>query len=642
VSPQKISDAKFRLLVENVGDVLWFKSLAPSRYAYVSPAFERIWGLQVEDLYEKPSLWEDSIHPEDRSIVQSAMQAWFTGRTNDCRIEYRILNARGEYRWIDDHGIIIGRRNGKPYEMSGIARDITAIKADEMMSSRLAAVVESSDDAIITLDLDHVIQTWNQGAKNIFGYSSKEVVSKPVSILRPPEAADDETVFLDHIHRGKRIHHYETRRRRKDGQIIDISLTLSPLRNHAGQVTGFSKISRDITEHKLAARRFHDLLEAAPDALIIVNESGVIQMVNAQAMRLFGYAREQMIGKRSEILLPKSQRKNHANYRQNFLADPQGRELFRGIEMTGRRHDGSTFPMEINLSQIETADGNFIISDIIDITDRKQAEQAIRQLNVELEMRVEERTAELSRANEELRGLIDMRRQLEEEILRISEHEQRRIGQDLHDDLGQQLAGAWMMSGVLERNLTKRSAAEAVSAKGISSLLEKALAQTRSLARGLHPVSPADGGLMSALEELALRSSAMFGVRCLWTCPTPVQVDDQTTATHLYRIAQEAVSNAVKHGRAKKVSIQLSAGTDSISLSVLDNGIGLQQPAVKNQGMGLRIMRYRADMIHGMLTIEKAKKGGTHLICTIPTTALTKITSYGQKSTRKTKQSAKK
>jgi PAS domain S-box-containing protein len=642
INPHKISDIKFRLLVENVGDVLWFKSFAPSRYAYVSPAFERIWGLPVEELYEKPTLWKESIHPDDRATVESALQAWFSGHTNDCRIEYRIRNAEGEYRWIDDHGIIIGRRNGKPYEMSGIARDITAIKADEMMRSRLAAVVESSDDAIITLDLDHVIQTWNQGAKNIFGYSSKEVVGKPISILRPPEAADDEAVFLDHIHRGKRIHHYETKRQRKDGQIIDISLTLSPLRNNAGQITGFSKISRDITEHKLAARRFHDLLEAAPDALIIVNERGLIQMVNAQAMRLFGYPREAMIGQRAETLVPKHQRKIHASYRQNFLADPHKRELFRGIEMTGRRQDGSIFPMEINLSQIQTAEGNYVISDIIDITDRKQAEQAIRQLNVELEMRVEQRTAELSSANEELRELIDMRRQLEEEILRISEHEQRRIGQDLHDDLGQQLAGAWMMSSVLDRTLTQRSAAEAASAKGISALLEKALAQTRSLARGLHPVSPADGGLMTALEELAARSSAMFGIHCSLICPKPVQVDDQTLATHLYRIAQEAVSNAVKHGRAKAVNLELSATADGIRLTVLDNGIGLHAPSANHQGMGLRIMRYRADMIHGMLTIEKAKKGGTHLICIVPTKALTKETSYGKKIIRKTKSPAKK
>ncbi len=637
-----VSHARFRLLVENIGDVLWFKELNPLRIAYVSPAFEKIWGFSAENLYEQPSLWEESIHPEDCEAVREAMRQWYKGAISDCHIEYRVINPRGEIRWIADHGINIGREDGRAYQISGISRDITAQKADEAMRSRLAAVVESSDDAIITLDLASIIQTWNLGAEHIFGYSAQEVLGHPVAMLRPPEAADDEAVFLDHIRRGKRIHHYETKRQCKDGRIIDISLTLSPLRNNAGVITGFSKISRDITERKLAAQRFHDLLEAAPDALIITDRRGCIHTVNAQALRLFGYEREQLIGQSAGILIAKGKRLSHARQRQDFLANPQQRELFRGLELPGLRQDGSEFPMEINLGQIHTADGSYVISDIIDITQRKQSEQAIRQLNAELEMRVGQRTAELSSANEELRDLIAMRRRLEEEILRISEHEKRRIGQDLHDDLGQQLAGAWMMCSVLERSLTKRSASEAAAATGISTLLEKALAQTRSLARGLHPVSPADGGLMSALDELAMRSSAMFSIQCVWDCSLPVPVEDQTTATHLYRIAQEAVSNAAKHGRAKRVVIQLSATPQSITLSVRDDGIGITTPASGHQGMGLRIMRYRADMIHATLLIEKAKTGGTQLTCTLPIAAPNPHSFHGHQKTYQTRRRSQK
>jgi len=616
-------DMHFRLLLENLGDVLWFGELEPRHFEYVSPSFEQIWGISTEELYKNPSLWEDFIHAEDRPRVRHAMQQWFNGEMNHCRLEYRVVNSRGETHWLADHGSVIGRKDGRPCKIAGIVRDITSSKTDDVIPARLAAVVESSDDAIITLDLASLIQTWNEGAERIFGYKKQEVLGRHVAFLRPPESADDEAVFLDHIRCGKRIHHYETRRQCKDGRIIDISLTLSPLRDNTGQIIGFSKISRDITERKLATQRFHDLLEAAPDALIISDRSGRIHMVNAQALRLFGFTREQLIGQSVGKLIAKGKRQSHTTLRKDFLANPLKREQFRGLEFPGLRSDGSEFAMEINLSQIQTAADSYIISDIIDITKRKQAEQAIRELNAELEMRVEQRTAELSRVNEELRTQIAMRLRLEEEILRISEHEQRRIGQDLHDDLGQQLAGAWMMSGVLERNLRHGGTPGAEAAAGISGLLEKALAQTRNLARGLHPVSPADGGLMVALEELAGRTSAMFGIRCQWECLMPVLVEDQTVATHLYRIAQEAVSNAVKHGRAKRVVIQLSATPDSITLSVLDDGSGFTEPTADHKGMGLRIMRYRADMIQAALIIRPAKSSGTQLTCKLPFIAST-------------------
>ena len=637
-SAKQADDARFRLLVENIGDVLWFKKLAPERFSYISPAVERIWGISIAELQENPRLWEAAIHPEDRKTVRKARKQWFSGETTEYEVSYRIIARDGHMRWIADRGIILDRKGGKPYQIGGIARDVTEHAASEAVRHRLAAVVESSDDAIISLDLDGVIQTWNAAAQHIFQYTAKEAVGKPVAILRPQEAADDEAVFRREIRRGKRIHHYETKRRRKDGRIIDVSLTLSPLLDHGGRITGFSKISREITEQKLAERRFHDVLEAAPDALIITDRRGVIQMVNAQAQRLFGYRREQMIGQRAEMFLLKDQRTSHARQRREFLGNPHQRERFRGLEQTGLRKDGSRFPMEINLGQLQTSDGIYIISDIIDITARKQAEQAIHQLNADLEQRVRERTVELEKANAELRGLITLRRQLEEEILRISEHEQRRIGQDLHDDLGQQLAGAWMMSSVLQRGLKKRAAPEAADAAGISNLLENALAQTRSLARGLHPVSEADGGLMSALQDLATRSTAMFGIRCQWKCPSPVLVEDQTTATHLYRIAQEAVSNAVKHGGAETVRVSLIRSAGSISLSVHDDGCGITLPSPGHQGMGLRIMRYRADLIHADLTIVKGPQRGTHLTCILPDSTLTKKTSHGQKSTHKSPQ----
>ena len=596
-------EARFRLLVENIGDVLWFKELDPPRFSYVSTAFERIWGFGVDALHRSPALWDECIHPEDRKAVRDSLQQWFDGAKADYDAHYRVICRDGQVRWIADRGIILGRKDGKPYQIGGIARDITEREASEAARKRLAAVVESSDDAIITLDLEGVIQTWNAGAERIFQYSAEEAVGKSVSFLRPPEAADDEAVFRRYIRRGKRIEHYETHRQRKDGRIIDLSISISPLKDAAGHLTGFSKISRDITQRNVDRRMFDRLLEAAPDGFVILDALGCMWLANARTERLFGIPRKAMIGKAFEMMLAPGERDRFGNLRQDFLARPDHSERFRGMELAGLRKDGGEFPMEISLSQVETPDGVVIIIDITDITERKNAEQTIRTLNAELEQRVEQRTAELMEQ-------IVARRQLEEEILHISEREQRRIGQDLHDDLGQQLAGAWMMAEVLQRTLEAEGSPQIAAAQKMGELLQKALAHTRGLARGLHPVAPEQGGFTRALQNLAAQSSELFGVKCRFESREVAPIDDETAMMHLYRIAQEAVSNAVKHGRAKNIRI----GVTKTSLTITDDGSGLPASA-KSEGMGLRIMRYRAEMIGGTLKLKNGRTKGVVVTC---------------------------
>ena len=602
------NEARFRLLVENIGDVLWFKELDPPRFSYVSTAFERLWGFGVDELHRRPALWDECIHPEDRKAVCEALQQWFDGDKADYDAHYRVITRDGQVRWIADRGIILGRKDGKPYQIGGIARDISEHKAAEAVHKRLAAVVESSDDAIITLDLENVIQTWNAGAQRIFQYSAKEAVGKSISLLRPPGAVDDEAVFRRRIRLGKRIDHYETHRQRKDGRIIDLSISISPLKDAAGHLTGFSKISRDITQRNVDRRMFDRLLEAAPDGFVILDALGRMWLVNARAEKLFGIPRKAMIGKAFERMLALGERERFGNLRQDFLARPDHSERFRGMELAGLRKDGGEFPMEISLSQVETPDGVLIIIDIIDITERKTAEQTIRTLNAELEQRVQQRTAELMEQ-------IVARRQLEEEILHISEREQRRIGQDLHDDLGQQLAGAWMMADVLQRMLEVERSPQSVAAQKMGELLQKALAQTRGLARGLHPVAPEQGGFARALQNLATQSSELFGVKCRFECLESTPIQTQTAMMHLYRIAQEAVSNAVKHGKAKNIRIRVT----KTALTITDDGSGLPASA-KSEGMGLSIMRYRAEMTGGTLQVKNGRTKGVVVTCKFPPT----------------------
>lgn len=599
-------EANLRLLVENIGDVLWFRELPQLRFTYASPAFERIWGRSVEDLRKKPSLWEDSIHPDDQAAVRQALNQWLTGKKSEYNVHYRILGRRGQIRWLADRGIILARKNGKPYQVGGVARDITERETADATQKRLAAVVENSDDAIVTLDLNGVIQTWNAGAERLFQYTSKDAVGRNVAFLRPPEAADDETVFRGMIKRGRRIEHYETRRRRKDGRVIDVSLSLSPLMDSSGRIIGFSKISRDITERNLDRRMFHRLLEAAPDGFVILDGYGRVRMANMRTEKLFGLPKDQIVNLPFERLLPKSERAEFRAWLLEFLREPQKAEKFRGIQLKGQRvvgHRRVPFPVEISLSHVETPEGPLVIIDITDITERQKAEQIIRELNADLELRVRQRTAELT-------AQIMARMQLEEEILHISEREQRRIGQDLHDDLGQQLAGAWMMADVLQRLLESDGSPRKAEAGKLCALLQQSLAHTRSLARGLHPVCQEQGGFVNALERLCAQAGDLFRVRCKFECREAPVLHDETAMTHLYRIAQEAVSNAVKHGGAQKIRVRLTPA----ALQIIDDGSGLKK-AAQPQGLGLRIMRYRAEMAGYSLSVENGRRGGVVVTC---------------------------
>lgn len=211
------------------------------------------------------------------------------------------------------------------------------------------------------------------------------------------------------------------------------------------------------------------------------------------------------------------------------------------------------------------------------------------------------------------------RQRLEQEILQISEREQQRIGRDLHDDLGQQLAGLSIMATMLSRSLAGRGAPEEPAAARISDLLKKTVAMTRSLARGLHPVAAEPDGLTSALHDLAARMTTLFQIGCQFDCKGAVAMNDNIAATHLYRIAQEAVSNGVKHGHARHVRIGLSCDAETLTLTVKDDGSGIGTQDSQQQGMGLRIMHYRAGMIGGRLTIERQAAGGTCVTCAVPT-----------------------
>jgi signal transduction histidine kinase len=232
----------------------------------------------------------------------------------------------------------------------------------------------------------------------------------------------------------------------------------------------------------------------------------------------------------------------------------------------------------------------------------------LRSLQRELEARVQQRTAALKEEMAE-------RERLERELLEISEREQRRIGQDLHDSLCQHLTGTTLAGQVLEEKLAARNLPEATEASKVVELVEEGIKLSRKLAKGLHPVDMEADGLMLALEEYAVTSSELFKVSCRFECDLPVLIHDTVTAGHLFRIAQEAVGNAIKHGKAGNILIRLDASEEATVLSVKDDGVGLPEPLPKNHGMGLRIMAHRSGMIGGVFNARRDEAGGTLVTC---------------------------
>jgi signal transduction histidine kinase len=235
---------------------------------------------------------------------------------------------------------------------------------------------------------------------------------------------------------------------------------------------------------------------------------------------------------------------------------------------------------------------------------------SLRSLQEKLEAKVRERTAALT-------DEMTARERLEKELLSISEREQRRIGHDLHDSLCQHLTGTALAGHVLGEKLAARGMPEIVDANRVVALVEEGIALARSLARGLAPVELEEEGLMAAFRELARSTSERLRIQCRFDVSEPVLIGDADTATHLFRIAQEAISNAIRHGRAQNVRISLSHEAGSVALRVKDDGSGLPDILPPDRGMGLHIMQHRAAMIGARFSIKR-ESAGTLVTCVLP------------------------
>ncbi len=446
---------------------------------------------------------------------------------------------------------------------------------------RLRAILTTAVDGIVTISEEGIIDSANPAACRLFGYTLKELKGKNVSFLMPEPDRSRHDGYLANYRRtgdakiigiGR-----EVVGRRKNGALFPLELAVSEIKLPERRL--FTGFVRDISRRKeaeAALRRYQRIVSACDDMLSFVGRDYVYREVNDAYVRFHGRSREQIVGRSVADLYGEAffEREIRSRVDRCLEGEDVHYETTFNLPRRGRRW------MDIRLNPFREADGSItgFAVNARDMTERKELEKQIADGRLE---------------------------------------EQQRIGRELHDNLGQMLTGIEFMSQALRERLEAASSAHAADAAQIAELTREAVSHTRALAQGLNPVVFEADGLMAALEQLAENSARLFQTDCLFHCPKPVRIADNSVATHLYRIAQEAVHNAIRHGKPSLVEIHLNQNRERIILSITDNGRGIPRKLKKKRGMGLHVMHYRATQAGGSLVVLRREQGGAEVVCTI-------------------------
>ena len=489
--------------------------------------------------------------------------------------------------------------------------------------ARFRAMFEQASVGIVQIGEDGLFIAANPGFCEFVGYSCEELQRMRVRDVTHPEDYAREEELTRQLRAGE-IFEYTLEKRyvAKDGRILWGSMTATVVRGSSGEslytlaiVQAIGDRKRAEEELRTSEERFRLLVEGARDyAMFLLDSGNKITYWNTGAERVFGWSAEEAVGQSGDIIFIPEDKTTGSVERELSIAIEQGYAPDRRWHL---RKDGSRFWADGVMRRIDHKDGSLrgFAKIARDASDMRRKEDELTRAHDELEQRVHDRTKELQSMNETLEQEMMQRQKLERQILEVTEHERARISQDLHDSLCQELTATAFLLKSRAKSLgaTDPEASEALT-EG-AQMVNRNAGLARDLARGLHPLELGSGGLVSALRELASRTSQTVTCRC--ECPRSLRVPNDNVAVNLYRIAQEAVTNALKHAKPNEIIICIAREHNDVVLSVQDDGKP-KRKAKGTGGLGIQMMQYRASVSGGSLTVERKGTKGTMVTCRVP------------------------
>jgi PAS domain S-box-containing protein len=511
-----------------------------------------------------------------------------------CELELEGCRADGARIWVLVRAQAVCDAKGSITGLRGMIQDITERKRAEETRLKHIAIVESSDDAIISQDLDGIIVSWNSGAQHIFGFSEAEAVGRSISIIVPPELLYEQRSLLQRVKAGKRVEHLETLRVSKERRRIHVSITMSPVRDSSDRIVGISKVIRDITQDKQAQqalieseKRFRLMVDSAPVLMWLSGSDKLYTDFSKEWLRFTGRTMEEELAAGwKQNVHPDDLQARLQTYDRAFAA----RESFEA-EYRMRRHDGQyRWILDHGVPRF-TEDGSFAgyIGYCIDLTDQKEAKASLGELNGRL--------------------------------IRAQEEERARIAGELHDDINQRLA---LLANGFQELEGSQAAPETFQwtkqVRDLKQLTIEIAADLQHLSHRLHPSKLYYLGLAPAVRDLCKEFSKQHKIEVECTVRDLPRQLDENISLSLFRTAQESLHNAAKHSRARHIKVELAGGSGVVRLRIEDDGIGFDPEHVGDSGLGLFSMRERLRLAGGEFSISSRPLLGTQVEGTVPTT----------------------